>query len=97
MQPDTEHRWLGDSLVMIMTMRADDAARWNPQRLVELAQAFSLGALGFSVGGITAFYPTSVPGHPRSPSLRDRDLELPEFPLKARYERDRVKAGRTED
>jgi hypothetical protein len=74
MQPDFEHRWVRESLAMIMTMRADDAARWDPQRLVDLAQSFSLGALGFSVGGVTAFYPTRVPGHPVSPSLAGRDL-----------------------
>jgi hypothetical protein len=74
MTPDLEHRWLKNSLAMIMTMRADDAARWEPARLVELARSFSLGALGFSVGGVTAFYPTAVPGHPVSPSLNGRDL-----------------------
>lgn len=74
LQPDLQHRWLRDSLVMIMTMRADDAARWDPARLVQLARSFSLGALGFSVGGITAFYPTRVPDHPVSPSLDGRDL-----------------------
>jgi hypothetical protein len=74
MKPDPQHRWLADSLVMITTMRADDAARWDPARLVELAQSFSLGGLGFSVGGVTAFYPTSVPDHPVSPSLQGRDL-----------------------
>jgi hypothetical protein len=73
-EPDLHHAWLKDSLVMIMTMRADDAARWDAQRLVALAQEFSLGALGFSVGGITAFYPTRVPGHPVSPSLGARDI-----------------------
>lgn len=74
MQSDLSHDWLKDSLVMIMTMRSDDAQRWQPARLVELAQSFSLGALGFSVGGVTAFYPTKVPGHPVSPSLHGRDL-----------------------
>lgn len=74
LQPDLERQWLKDSLVMIMTMRADDAARWDASRLVALAKSFSLGALGFSVGGITAFYPTSIPGHPVSPSLGGRDL-----------------------
>lgn len=59
---------------MITTMRADDADRWDPRRLVELAQSFSLGAFGFSVGGVTAFYPTAVAGHPVSPSLASRDL-----------------------
>jgi Beta-galactosidase trimerisation domain/Hypothetical glycosyl hydrolase 6 len=72
--PDTEHAWLGESLAMIMTMRADDAARWDVQKLVALAQSFSLGALGFSVGGVTAFYPSQVAGHPLSPSLDGRDL-----------------------
>lgn len=72
--PDAEHAWLGEGLAMIMTMRADDAARWDVPSLVQLARSFSLGALGFSVGGVTAFYPTQVEGHPRSPSLGDRDL-----------------------
>ena len=74
MKPDLERKWLKDGLAMIMTMRADDAARWDPARLVEVAQSFSLGAFGFSVGGITAFYPTALAGHPVSPSLNGRDL-----------------------
>ena len=74
MEADLQHEWLKHSLVMIMTMRADDAAKWEPARLVALAQSFSLGALGFSVGGVTAFYPTALPGHPVSPSLGERDL-----------------------
>lgn len=74
MKPDLERNWLKDSLAMIMTMRADDAALWDPTRLVEVAQSFSLGAFGFSVGGITAFYPTALAGHPVSPSLGGRDL-----------------------
>jgi hypothetical protein len=71
---DPEFAWLSNSLAMIMTMRADDAARWDIPKLVDLARSFSLGALGFSVGGVTAFYPTDVPGHARSPSLGGRDL-----------------------
>lgn len=74
MTPDLDHRWLKDSLAMITTMRADDASRWDPGKLVELARSFSLGALGFSVGGVTAFYPTRLPDHPVSPSLDGRDL-----------------------
>lgn len=74
MPPDLKHDWLRNGLGMIMTMRADDAARWDPARLVDLAKSFSLGALGFSVGGVTAFYPTRVPGHRPSPSLGGRDL-----------------------
>ena len=74
LSPDPEHAWIGNSLAMIMTMRADDAARWDVQRLVDLARSFSLGALGFSVGGVTAFYPSKVAGHPLSPSLNGRDL-----------------------
>jgi hypothetical protein len=70
----TDHTWLETALVMIMTMREDDAARWQPDDLVEFAKSFSVDALGFSVGGITAFYPTDIPNHPRSPSLGDRDL-----------------------
>lgn len=72
--PDPSHAWLKSGLVMITTMRADDARSWKPQRLVELARSFSLDALGFSVGGVTAFYPTRVPGHPVSPSLGGRDI-----------------------
>ncbi len=74
MIPDTEHKWLKHALVMIMTMRAEDAPRWDPSRLVELAKSFSLGGLGFSIGGVTAFYPTEVEYHPRSPQLNGRDL-----------------------
>jgi Hypothetical glycosyl hydrolase 6/Beta-galactosidase trimerisation domain len=73
-EPDVDHQWLKTSLVMIMTMRADDAPKWDAPSLVALAQSFSLGALGFSVGGVTAFYPTKVAGHPVSPSLGERDL-----------------------
>ena len=74
MEADLQHSWLKHSLVMIMTMRAEDAGKWDADRLVELAKSFSLGALGFSVGGVTAFYPTRIPGHPVSPSLEQRDL-----------------------
>jgi len=74
MNPDLEHAWLQTSLTMITTMRADDAERWEPARLVQMARSFSLGAFGFSVGGVTAFYPTRIAGHPVSPSLRGRDL-----------------------
>lgn len=70
----TPHDWLKTAIVMIMTMRENDAARWDPEQLVDFARSFSVDALGFSVGGITAFYPTEVPLHPRSPSLGDRDL-----------------------
>jgi len=72
--PDASHAWLKSGLVMITTMRADDACGWRAEQLVELSRAFSLDALGFSVGGVTAFYPTKVPGHPISPSLEGRDL-----------------------
>jgi hypothetical protein len=68
------HEWLKDSLVLIMTMRQDDAASWDPEALVRLAQSFHVNTVGFSVGGITAFYPTRIPHHPRSPSLADRDV-----------------------
>jgi hypothetical protein len=74
LRADFDHAWLKSSLVMIMTMRADDAKRWDADSMVELARSFSLGALGFSVGGVTAFYPTAVEGHPVSPSLGGRDL-----------------------
>jgi hypothetical protein len=69
-----DHSWLKDALVMIMTMREDDAARWDPGAVADLAQSFSVDALGFSVGGITAFYPTDIKYHFRSPSLGSRDL-----------------------
>jgi hypothetical protein len=68
------HDWLKEALVMIMTLREDDASRWDPDEIVAFAKSFSLDALGFSVGGITAFYPTEIPLHPRSSSLGDRDL-----------------------
>ena len=73
-KPDVDHKWLKSSLVMIMTMRAEDAQEWDASGLVSLAQSFSLGALGFSVGGVTAFYPSNIAGHPVSPSLGGRDL-----------------------
>lgn len=71
--PNASYDWLRDSLVLIMTMRRDDAQHWDAQRMVALAQSLSVDTLGFSVGGITAFYPTNVPLHERSPSLGDRD------------------------
>lgn len=74
MEPDFKHEWLKTSLTMIMTMRADDSQRWDVGKLVDFAKSFSLGALGFSVGGVTAFYPTDIPGHPISPSLDGRNL-----------------------
>jgi hypothetical protein len=69
-----DYSWLSHDLIMILTMREGDADRWNPKAMVEFAKSFSVGALGFSVGGITAFYPTDIPHHPRSSSLGERDL-----------------------
>lgn len=74
MTPDIERHWLRDRPAMIMTMRSEDASRWNPQELVDFAKSFSVGALGFSVGGISAFYPTDVPDHPVCAGLDGRDL-----------------------
>ncbi len=74
MDADLNHDWLKDSLTMIMTMRSDDAKHWDAKKLAELAKSFSLGALGFSAGGITAFYPTKLKFHALSPSLGGRDL-----------------------
>lgn len=74
MEADLNHDWLKNSLTMIMTMRSDDAKHWDAKKLVELAKSFSLGALGFSAGGITAFYPTKLNFHAMSPSLNGRDL-----------------------
>ena len=74
MNPDLNHHWLKNSLTMIMTMRSDDAKHWDAKKLVDLAKSFSLGALGFSAGGITAFYPTKLKFHAMSPSLEGRDL-----------------------
>ncbi|WP_439624745.1 beta-galactosidase trimerization domain-containing protein [Shinella sp.] len=68
------HEWLKTSNIMIMTMREDDAGRWDPQKLVEFAKSLSVDALGFSTAGITAFYPTDIPLHRRSPSLGNRDV-----------------------
>lgn len=70
----SKHDWLKEALVMIMTLREDDAARWNAAEMAAFAKSFSVDALGFSVGGITAFYPTEIPLHPRSSSLGSRDL-----------------------
>ena len=74
MTQSSPHEWLKSALVMIMTMREDDAAQWNPHKLADFARSFSVDALGFSVGGITAFYPTDIPLHRPSPSLNGRDL-----------------------
>lgn len=74
MSAPIDHSWLKQSLVMIMTLREDDAATWDVEKMADFAQSFSLDGLGFSVGGIVAFYPTEVKHHPRSSSLGDRDL-----------------------
>lgn len=69
-----DHNWLNEALVMIMTLRESDAGTWDAEEMAEFAKSFSLDALGFSVGGIMAFYPTDVPFHTRSSALGDRDL-----------------------
>ncbi|MCS0495642.1 beta-galactosidase trimerization domain-containing protein [Ancylobacter sp. MQZ15Z-1] len=69
-----DHSWLKHSLVMIMTLREGDAGTWDAEKMADFAQSFSLDALGFSVGGIVAFYPTQVKHHPRAATLGDRDL-----------------------
>lgn len=74
MTPDPDRNWLRDRPAMIMTMRAEDAARWNPSELAAFGKSFSVGALGFSVGGISAFYPTELADHPSCPGLGGRDL-----------------------
>lgn len=71
---DSQHDWLHESLVLIMTMRQDDAASWDPEALVRLAKTFHVNTVGFSVGGITAFYPTEIAHHRRSPTLGGRDV-----------------------
>jgi hypothetical protein len=74
MTPALDHNWLKTSLVMIMTLREDDAGTWDTEEMADFAKSFSLDALGFSVGGIVAFYPTDVHLHPRASTLGDRDL-----------------------
>ncbi|MGV6872116.1 beta-galactosidase trimerization domain-containing protein [Pseudochelatococcus sp. B33] len=69
-----DHSWLKRSLVMIMTLREGDAGSWDAEKMADFARSFSLDALGFSVGGIVAFYPTQVKHHPRAAGLGDRDL-----------------------
>jgi hypothetical protein len=59
---------------MIMTLRESDAGSWDTEEMAEFAKSFSLDALGFSVGGIMAFYPTEIALHPRAASLGTRDL-----------------------
>ncbi len=71
---DSRHEWLHRSLVLIMTMRQDDAGSWDPEALVQLAKTFHVNTVGFSVGGITAYYPTQIAHHLRSPTLGDRDV-----------------------
>lgn len=74
MMPHSDHSWLRSSLVMIMTLRESDAASWDTEEMADFAKSFSLDALGFSVGGIMAFYPTDIPLHPRAAALGERDL-----------------------
>jgi hypothetical protein len=59
---------------MIMTLRESDAGTWNTEEMAEYARSFSLDALGFSVGGIMASYPSDIPLHPRAKTLGERDL-----------------------
>ena len=47
--PKDRFDWLNSALVMIMTMREDDAAHWDPEELVDFAKSMSVDALGFSV------------------------------------------------
>ena len=74
MNAPIDHSWLKKSLVMIMTLREDDAATWDTEKMADFAKGFSLDGLGFSVGGIVAFYPTEVKHHPRAANLGNRDL-----------------------
>lgn len=69
-----DHTWLKQALVMIMTLRETDAATWDVEKMADFAQSFSLDGLGFSVGGIVAFYPTAIKHHPRAEGLGDRDI-----------------------
>jgi len=69
-----DFNWFKSALIMILTMRADDAKKWDPLELVGLAKSFHVDALGFSAGGIMAFYPTQIDDHPRSPWLSGKDL-----------------------
>ncbi|MDX3975435.1 hypothetical protein [Shinella sp.] len=74
MTSHSQYSWLRSSLVMIMTLRESDAGTWNTEEMAEYARSFSLDALGFSVGGIMAFYPSDIPLHPRAKTLGERDL-----------------------
>jgi hypothetical protein len=59
----TSHDWLNHALVMIMTMREDDAASWNTHEARGLRQVAVSGRLASPMGGVTAFYPTDIPNH----------------------------------
>ena len=74
MTSHSQYSWLRSSLVMIMTLRESDAGTWNTEEMAEFARSFSLDALGFSVGGIMAFYPSDIPLHLRAKTLGERDL-----------------------
>lgn len=69
-----DHGWMKEALMVILTMRDEDAATWDPEQLVRFAGSFSADTVGYSSAGVTAFYPTEVPFHRRAAGLGGRDL-----------------------
>jgi hypothetical protein len=52
----------------------DDPGRYDPQFWFEFLKRTRTTGVCLSAGGVTAFYPTKVPFHARSPYLGDRDM-----------------------
>jgi hypothetical protein len=69
-----DHTWMKSAAMVIFTMREVDVPRWDPEHMVGFARSFSANSIGFSCGGVSAFYPTEVPHHRRAQGLGDRDL-----------------------
>src|SRR5829696_4309560 len=69
-----DHGWMKNALMVILTMREADAAKWDPEGLVRFVRSFAADTVGYSSAGVAAFYPSEVPFHRRAAGLGDRDL-----------------------
>ena len=61
--------WMKKATTVILTMRETTRRDWDAGEMVAFAKSFSADTIGFSCGGVTAFYPTKVPFHRASPKL----------------------------
>lgn len=69
-----DHSWMKSAVMVILTMREDDADRWDAAGIVDFVRSFSANSMGISTGGVCAFYPTEVPYHRPARGLNGRDL-----------------------